>query len=142
MEQFTDIVESVLTKTKDKVKLTAKQIKDQELMSRLTLWMNVLWKSTYASTGSSDGLGREIKYGDVVAMIDWENWDCSFGIVIDEPDDTGTCRVFQMGAEEWEKEDPFYDCIYATPKADKLLILARKEGGEKMIKLLLDVKKK
>ena len=40
------------------------------------------------------------------------------------------------------KEDPFYDCIYATPKADKLLILARKEDGEKMIKLLLNVKKK
>lgn len=142
MEQFTDIVESVLTKTKDKVKLTAKQIKDQELMSRLTLWMNVLWKNTYASTDSSDALGREIHYGDVVAMIDWENWDCSFGIVIDEPDDTGTCRVFQMGAEEWDKEDPFYDCIYATPKADKLLVLARKEDGEKMIKLLLDVKRK
>lgn len=142
MEQFTDIVESVLTKTKDKVNATAKQIKDQELISKLTLWMNVLWKSTYANTDRSDALGREIHYSDVVAMIDQENWDCSFGIVIDEPDDTGKCRVFQMGAEEWDKEDPFYDCIYATPKADKLLILARKEDGEKMIKLLLNVKRK
>lgn len=142
MEKFTDIVESVLTKTKDKVKATAKQIKDQELMSRLTLWMNVLWKSTYANSDCTDALGREIKYGDVVAMIDWENWDCSFGIVIDEPNDDRKCRVFQMGAEEWEKEDPFYDCMYATPTTEKLLILARKEDGEKMIKLLLNVKRK
>jgi hypothetical protein len=142
MEQFTDIVEGLLDKTSDKVKKTAQTIKTQELMSKLTTWMNVLWKSTYTNSDWTDALGREIKYGDVVAMIDWENWDCSFGIVIDEPDDTCKCRVFQMGAEEWEKEDPFYDCIYATPKADKLLILARKEDGEKMIRLLLNVKKK
>ena len=142
MEQFTDIVEGLLDKTSDKVKKTAQTIKTQELMSKLTLWMNVLWKSTYANSDSTDALGREIKYGDVVAMIDWEYWDCSFGIVIDEPDDNHKCRVFQMGAEEWEKEDPFYDCIYATPTTEKLLILARKEDGEKMIKLLLNVKKK
>lgn len=142
MEQFTDIVEGLLDKTPDKVKKTAQTIKTQELMSKLTTWMNVLWKSTYANSDWTDALGREIKYGDVVAMIDWENWDCSFGIVIDEPNDECVCRVFQMGAEEWEKEDPFYDCIYATPKPDKLLILARKEDGEKMIRLLLNVKKK
>ena len=142
MEQFTDIVEGLLDKTSDKVKKTTQTIKTQELMSKLTLWMNVLWKSTYANSDCTDALGREIKYGDVVAMIDWSNYDCSVGIVIDEPDDNRKCRVFQMGAEEWEKEDPFYDCVYATPTTEKLLILARKEDGEKMIRLLLNVMKK
>lgn len=142
MEQFTDILEGVLTKTNDKVKNTAQRLKTQETMSKLTTWMNVLWKSTFANTDDTDVMGREIHYGDVVAMIDWENWDCSFGIVIEEPNDEHKCRVFQMGAEEWEKEDPFYDCIYATSSADKLIILARMNDGYEMIKQLLKVKKK
>jgi hypothetical protein len=140
MENFKDISESILSKTG--VKDTVRKIKDQELMSKLTTWVSVLWKNTYASTDCSDALGREIHYGDVVAMIDWENWDCSFGLVVEEPNDEGVCRVFQMGAEDWEQEDPFFDCICATPTASKLLVLARMEDGEKMIRLLLNVKKK
>ena len=142
MKHFTDMVESLLSKTSDKVKNTAQNLKTQELMSKLTMWVSILWKNTFSESDKTDVLGREIKYGDVVAVIDQDNWDSSFGLIIDEPNAKGICRVFQMGVEEWEKEDPFYDCIYATPHRGKILVLARKEDGEKMIRLLLNVKKK
>lgn len=140
MEQFTDVAESILSKSNKKA--AVKSIKNMDMMSKLTTWMSVLWKNTYATADWTDAVGREVHYGDVVAMIDWENWDCSFGIVVEEPNDDGVCRVFQMGAEDWEQEDPFFDCICATPTASKLLVLARMEDGEKMIRLLLNVKKK